>query len=67
MKTAQYTVYYLNDRQESFSTFGFTNATILAKAHAIQRGWDSRIKYIVDEKGMQITNPQVTIEYKLEN
>jgi hypothetical protein len=59
MKKYKYTVYYLNDIQETFYCNGFAQAIIRAMADAIDRGRDYRIKYITDEKGTTIKDIQL--------
>lgn len=56
MKKYEYNVIYLNDREETIYCNGFHEAIVLAMAIAQQRGWDMRIKYITDEKGITITD-----------
>jgi len=66
MKTTEYRIYYTNDLQEVFYAMSFQDAIIMAMADAISKGRDKRIKYVVDENGLQVYNPQVTYSYKLE-
>jgi len=54
MKKYKYKVVYFNGNEETFSCNGFNSAIILAMAHAINKAWDMRIKYITDEKGETI-------------
>ena len=54
MKQYKYKVIYLNGNEETFTCNGFNSAIILGMAHAIHKAWDYRIKYITDEKGVQI-------------
>ena len=56
MKKYKYKVFYLNGNEETFTCNSFSSAIILGMAHSINKGWDVRIKYIVDEKGEQIKN-----------
>lgn len=56
MKQDTFKVIYLNGNEEKFRAFGFTNAIILAMAYAINKGWDKRIKYVEDSKGVCIKN-----------
>lgn len=54
MKQYKYKVIYLNGNEETFTCNGFNSAIILGMAHAINKAWDMRIKYITDEKGETI-------------
>lgn len=59
MKNYKHNVIYLNGNEESFYCNGFVQAIVLAMAHAQERAWDMRIKYITDESGTTIRD----IEY----
>lgn len=52
MKKYPFEVIYLNGNEELFYCQTYEQAVILALAHAIQMGWDMRIKYIADENGI---------------
>jgi len=54
MKNYEYKVIYLNGNEETFYCNGFVEAIVLGMAHAQGKGWDMRIKYITDEKGISI-------------
>jgi len=59
MKHTRYDIIYFNGNEEKFYCMGFTEAIILEMSHAIQKGWDKRIKYITNEDGVQIDSIQM--------
>lgn len=58
MKKIQFEVIFLNGNEEYFYCGGFVEAIVLAMAYAQQKGWDMRIKYVIDENGVKIKDIQ---------
>lgn len=58
MRKYKYKVIYQNGNEETFIANGFTEAIVRAMNHAYDKAWDSRIKYITDERGESIKDIQ---------